>query len=311
MPSAPTVASAALLGAAGGMRTFVPPAALVLGGRLGSGPGRFVILAAALGELAGDKLPAVPPRVQPPALAGRALVAALAGHRLAGREGAAAAATTAAVSTLGTWKGRGAIVDATGAPDPAIAVAEDVLALSLAGLAVRGARAMEPAAPPDGGPAEPRPEGEAGVLGALRDVARGVAAAAAGTAAMTAAPLAYYQVTGAEQSRAPEKVVDTLLRRTIGRKVPRKRRGQVNWAAHVGYGISWGVPLGLIAGRTAKPLATGAGFGATVWASSLVELPALGQAPPVWDMEIEHVALDAGFHLVYGLATGAALKALS
>lgn len=305
MPSAPSVASAALLGAAGGMRTFVPPAALAISGRMARGRGRYVLLAAALGEMVQDKVPGVPARVGPPGLAARVVASGVAGNQIAGRRGAAAAATTAAVSALGTWSGRGALVDATGVPDPALAVGEDILALTIAGLAVRTAPESESTAP------AAEPERDTGTLATVKAIARGVGAAAVGTAAMTGAQLAYYKATGAKQSRAPEQVAARILKQAFGVKVPRRRRQQLNWASHVGYGISWGVPLGLIAGRRPKALSTGTAFGGAVWLAGLVELPALGQAPPVWEMELEHVALDAGFHLVYGLAAGAALKALS
>lgn len=294
------------------MRTFVPPAALAISGRMAKGPGRYVLLAAALGELVQDKVPGVPARVEPIGMVARLVASGVAGHQIAGRRGAGAAVTTAAVSALGTWSGRGALVDATGVADPALAVGEDVLALTIAGLAVRGVRGSgddQPGRIPP--PVDFGAEPETGVLATVKDVARGVAAAAVGTAAMTGAQLAYYRATGAKQSRAPEQVVARILKEAFGVKVPRRRRRQLNWVSHVGYGVSWGVPLGLIAGRRAKAVSTGASFGSAVWLASLVELPALGQAPPVWEMEIEHIVLDAGFHLVYGLAAGAALSALS
>ncbi len=313
MPDSAAIASAAALGVAGGTRTFVPPAALIINGRGPEGVGRFLLLAAALGEMGADKVPGIPGRVEPPGMVGRLVVSGVSGHALAGRRGAAMAATAAAVSALGTWRARSEIGKATGIPDPALAVAEDVLALTVAGLAVRSA-------PHDGGEAggqsgaSPQADAEdaadTGVAAAVRDAARGLAAAAVGTAAMTGAQLLYYRLTGAQESRAPEAVVRKLLREAAGMKVPRKHRQKLNWAAHAGYGLSWGIPFGLVAGRRAKAVPAGLGFGGAVWAASLVELPALGQAPPVWDMPVEHVALDAGFHLVYGLAAGATLAAL-
>jgi hypothetical protein len=39
-----------------------------------------------------------------------------------------------------------------------------------------------------------------------------------------------------------------------------------------------------------------------VWGASLVELPVLGLAPPVWEMDPQTAALDFSYHLVYGLA---------
>ena len=51
------------------------------------------------------------------------------------------------------------------------------------------------------------------------------------------------------------------------------------------YGTSWGVGLGLLTAGEAEPppvVPTGLALGAGVWAASLVELPLLGLAPPVW-----------------------------
>jgi hypothetical protein len=73
------------------------------------------------------------------------------------------------------------------------------------------------------------------------------------------------------------------------------------------------VALGLATARgdEAPPVArTGAALGLGVWAASLVELPLLGVAPPVWRQSPGAVAADAGFHLVYGLAAAAALQRL-
>jgi hypothetical protein len=51
-------------------------------------------------------------------------------------------------------------------------------------------------------------------------------------------------------------------------------------------------------------------FGLTVWSASLVHLPALGLAPPVWEYDPQALATDVGFHLVYGVAVASAYKAL-
>jgi hypothetical protein len=55
---------------------------------------------------------------------------------------------------------------------------------------------------------------------------------------------------------------------------------------------------------------TGAALGLGVWTASLVELPLLGVAPPVWRRPPRAIAADLGFHLVYGFAAAAALGLL-
>jgi hypothetical protein len=129
---------------------------------------------------------------------------------------------------------------------------------------------------------------------------------------MTAAQSAIYALTGGEPSDVPAEVGERLLG-VFGRKVRRRERGPLNHAMHWLYGTSWGVALGLATARGDEPppvLPTGAALGLGVWAASLVELPLLGVAPPVWEQSPGAVATDAGFHLVYGVSAAAALALL-
>ncbi|WP_257462057.1 DUF4126 family protein [Archangium lipolyticum] len=93
------VLAAAGLGAVAGMRTFSAPAILSilftreggavqdrLGKALSSKAGGRTLSVLALGELVGDKLPNIPVRTAPPALAGRILSGALVGAALARRD---------------------------------------------------------------------------------------------------------------------------------------------------------------------------------------------------------------------------------
>src|SRR5690606_2486359 len=97
-----------------------------------------VLPALALGELVADKLPFVPARTDPPALLGRVGSGALCGAAVAGwrgepTAGAALAGTLGALgSTFLFYHLRKAAGEATGVPDPAIALAEDAAALTAA-----------------------------------------------------------------------------------------------------------------------------------------------------------------------------------
>jgi hypothetical protein len=137
-------------------------------------------------------------------------------------------------------------------------------------------------------------------------IARGLVAGAVGTGVMTAAQTAYYKATGSEPSSTPAEVGERVIGDVLQREVPDKEK--LNTGMHVAYGTSWGGLLGLAAaGR--RP---GAGivFGLTVWAASLVELPAMKLAPPPWEYDLKTIAPDLGFHLLYGVATATAYKAL-
>jgi hypothetical protein len=109
----------------------------------------------------------------------------------------------------------------------------------------------------------------------------------------------------------PREVGEMILGR-LGVKVPKKQRPALNSAVHFLYGTGWGLPFGLAFGRGGPPgPAKGAVFGLSVWLAGLVELPALGVAPPPWQQSPAALAQDLGFHLVYGAATAAAYEALS
>ena len=126
------LADAALLAAATGLRSSAAPAFLSRAASCGrlSLPGRplllrrlgdprvAALLAAALaGEMVADKLPFVPDRTSPPALAGRMLSGALAGAAVA------AASAHAGYRLRGYAAGRGL-------PDLPVALAEDAAVLA-------------------------------------------------------------------------------------------------------------------------------------------------------------------------------------
>jgi hypothetical protein len=277
----PALRTAALLGASSGLRTFSGAAALALHGRLGRGRARAAVIAAGAGELAFDKLPNAPARTHVSGLGARLTTGTLSGHRAAGPAGAAIGGAAAMGSAFAGLHARTVLVDRLPVPDPVVGAAEDAIVLCLVALAggERGGR-----------------------------VAAGVAATAVGTAAMTAA-----QAAAGSDSDAPGRVGRRVVEGVFGRRVRRRERGPLNHAMHWLYGTSWGVALGaLTAGEDEPPpvVPTGLALGLGVWAASLVELPLLGVAPPVWRQKPGQIAIDVGFHLVYGFAAAAALAVL-
>jgi uncharacterized membrane protein len=97
---------------------------------------RRLLVAAAAGELVVDKLPATPSRLEPPGIASRLLLGALAAGLFAQTRDASwlpAAAIGASSAVVAAKVGHDVRAQlARHVPDPAVAVAEDVLALSLA-----------------------------------------------------------------------------------------------------------------------------------------------------------------------------------
>ena len=142
-------------------------------------------------------------------------------------------------------------------------------------------------------------------------IARGLVAGAAGTAAMTAAQTAYLRATGGESSSTPGEVGRRISEGVLQREVSDDEMPVLNNVMHWAYGTSWGALYGIVAGsrrRADRP--RGPAFGLAVWGASLVELPALKVAPPVWEYPPSSLASEVGFHVVYGVATRAAWSLL-
>jgi hypothetical protein len=267
---------AAALGAASGARSFAGAAALALRGRPRAGWARGAILALAAGEAVADKLPIAPARSEPLGLVGRLLGGASSGAAVAGRRGAAIGASFALATAYASERARALAGARTGLPDPALAVAEDLLTYSSAWLAAGHPEDGDDRLPIHAPGRDPKPP-------PLRAAAAGLAATVVGSAAMVTVQATYGKLTAGEPRKAPP--------------------------VHLLLGAACGGPFGLLAARRPGP---GAGLllGASVWALALAEPPLRGAAPP-WERPSAELGADLGFRLVYGFASGAAFAALS
>lgn len=307
------VRRAAVLGAVTGARTFLAPAALALRGRLGKAA-KFTLPVLAAGELVADKLPIAPPRIEGPGLVARVVSGAVSGRVSGGARGARVGAAFALASTYPTQSLRATIGRRTSVPDVACALPEDLIAATLATAASSEPR---PAPTEVDGPKTPdmvelsaHQHGRS--HGTVTAAALGIAAAAVGTAAMTSAQQWLYGVTGGDGSEAPREVGEKILGR-FGVEVSKDHRPALNTAMHALYGMSWGLPFGVLFGRDERvPGPTrGLVFGLNVWLASLAELPAIGVAPPPWKQPPGSLVQDLALHLIYGTATAAAYEALT
>lgn len=141
---------------------------------------------------------------------------------------------------------------------------------------------------------------------------RGVLAGMAGTALMTATQMAYYKATGTESSSTPGEVGRRIISGVLQREAPEASSTVLNQGMHWLYGTGWGLPYGIVAGSgPSGSLTRGAlGIGLAVWASSRTEMAAMQIAPPPWEDPPSTLALDVGFHLVYGLGVALAFRIL-
>ncbi len=159
-------------------------------------------------------------------------------------------------------------------------------------------------------------------------VVRGAAAAAVGTLAMDVLLFARYKRGGGksrfrewefsselqswDEAPAPAHVGRRLVEGLFQRELPDQRAPLVNNITHWGYGILNGAQYGLVAGSLRAPrLRYGVPFGAGVWATGYVVLPATKLYQPIWEYDRRTLANDLGAHLVYGLGTAAAFNRLS
>ena len=103
-----------------------------------------------------------------------------------------------------------------------------------------------------------------------------------------------------------------MIRGVFHRRFDEDRTGPLNNAMHWGYGTSWGSVYALTDGVVdAGVIFRGLGFGTLVWSASLIELPAMKLAPPVWEYPPTELALELSYHLVYGAAVAAAYAAFN
>jgi hypothetical protein len=158
-------------------------------------------------------------------------------------------------------------------------------------------------------------------------IVRGLVAGAIGTAAMDALLFARFRRGGGEapfsewelskglsrweDAPAPAHVGKRFVEGLFQRQLPPARAPLVNNVMHWGYGIANGAQYGIVAGSLPQPrVRYGLPFGAGVWGSSYVVLPAMKLYEPIWKYDAKTLANDLSAHLVYGVATAAAMRAL-
>jgi hypothetical protein len=166
-----------------------------------------------------------------------------------------------------------------------------------------------------------------GPLTPVGAVVRGLIAGTLGTVAMDAFLYARYRQGGGtstpgewelsaglsrwEDAPAPALVGKRLVEGLFQIELPPSRLPLVNNVMHWGYGILNAVPYGIVAGSLpARRIWYGLPFGAAVWGSGYVILPAAKLYQPIWKYDPKTLAGDLSAHLVYGIATATALRLL-
>lgn len=115
-----------------------------------------------------------------------------------------------------------------------------------------------------------------------------------------------------EKASAPGKLGKRLYEGLLQRDLPARWAALTNNVMHWGYGVGWGAPFAIFAGFARTPRVRYAlVFGPLVWATSYVVLPLVKLYKPIWEYDIKTLWEDLSAHLVYGLGTATAFKALA
>jgi hypothetical protein len=161
----------------------------------------------------------------------------------------------------------------------------------------------------------------------LGAIVRGLVAGVIGTAVFDAFLFARYRRRGGETpfaewefssgmtwetAPAPAHVGKRLVEGLFQTELSAERAPLVNNVTHWAYGIVNAAGYGIVAASLPRQrIRYGLPFGATVWGSGYVILPAAGLYEPIWKYDVKTLADDLSAHLVYGLSTATAMQLLS
>ncbi len=180
-------------------------------------------------------------------------------------------------------------------------------------------------------PFEPTPAGGRAcrsTMTPLGAIARGLVAGAVGTLAMDTLLFARYKRGGGEScfapwefssgisswgdAPAPAQVGKRLVEGLFQLELAPERAALVNNVTHWMFGLFGSLQYGILAGSLSRPrIGYGLPFGAGLWASGYVILPAAKLYEPIWKYDAKTLAKDLSAHLLYGTVTAAAFELLS
>ena len=149
---------------------------------------------------------------------------------------------------------------------------------------------------------------------------RGLVAGAVGTVCLDAVQYLRYRREGGtqsplewefapveswEQAPDPGQVARRVIEGFTQRPLADRWAFLTSTVMHWSYGSASAALYGIVAGSVRRPRAWyGLPFGAGVWATSYVVLPAGGLYKPIWEYDAQTLAKDLSGHLAYGAGTG-------
>jgi uncharacterized membrane protein YagU involved in acid resistance len=118
-------------------------------------------------------------------------------------------------------------------------------------------------------------------------------------------------ITSWDTAPAPAQVGRRLVEGVFERTLSDRHAALVNNITHWAYGLAAGAQFGLLDGSLRRPrVRHGLPFGAAVWATSYVVLPAAGLYEPIWKYDQATLVKDLTAHLLYGATTAAVFDGL-
>jgi hypothetical protein len=110
-----------------------------------------------------------------------------------------------------------------------------------------------------------------------------------------------------EKAPDPGQVGKRLIEGFTQRELADRWAWLTSTAVHWGFGSAWGALYGVLAGSLRRPhVLYGLPFGAVVWATGYLVLPAGTLYKPIWQYDAKTLGRDLSAHLAYGAGTGAA-----
>jgi hypothetical protein len=119
-------------------------------------------------------------------------------------------------------------------------------------------------------------------------------------------------VTSYQQAGPPALVGKRIVEGYLQRELPPESARAMNNAVHLLTGASWGALHGIVTASTGGPRAWhGLVTGPVAWAASYAMLAPAGVYKPMWEYPLDVLWKDLSAHLVFGLGTGLAFRALA
>lgn len=162
--------------------------------------------------------------------------------------------------------------------------------------------------------------------GPLKALTRGIVAGAVGTLAMDLVWYSRYRRSGGEDgfldwefssstegfedAGAPAQVGRRVAKAVFHRELPDHSAGLTNNVVHWATGCQWGALYSIARRNTETGPGLGLALGPVAWGAAYGLLGAAGIYEPIWRYDSETLVKDLTAHLVFGIATATAHRAL-